>query len=479
MSGPAIALSIVAAFLIGTLAFALYGVRHVRMDPQQFIVGGRSFGTLFLWVLLAGEIYTSFTFLGAAGWAYGMGAPAYYILAYGSCAYVIGYFLLPAIWRVAKERSLLTAPDFFADRYDSRALGVGVGLVQFCVMVPYVALQLSGLQLLLRIAGYGRFDATVAVSAAFLLIAAFVFTAGLRGTAWASIVKDVMVLGAVVFAGIAIPVQFFGSWSKAIDQVLRTHPHFLTLAPGTAFHGNAWYVSTVLLAAIGFFMAPHGMSAIYSARSEETLRRNAMLLPLYQVALLLMFFAGLAALLIVPGLKGTAVDQSFLLVAQRYYPPWVLGFVAAAGALAALVPASAQLLGAASIFAKNVLGAFGIATSDAHRMFATRALVLVVAVLALGFWLEGARTLVELILIYYNGITQFAPGVVAAFLWRRATAWGVAAGICVGLGLAVALTSNATTPWGLNAGFIALTANVGVMVVVSLLTPARAPAAVS
>ena len=99
-------------------------------------------------------------------------------------------------------------------------------------------------------------------------------------------------------------------------------------------------------------------------------------------------FAGLAALLIVPGLKGTAVHESFLLVAQRYYPPWVLGFVAAAGSLAALVPASAQLLGAASIFAKNVLGTFGIATSDAHRMFATRALVLVVAALALGFWLK-------------------------------------------------------------------------------------------
>ena len=216
MSGPAIALSIVAACVIGTLALALYGVRHVRMDPQQFIVGGRSFGTLFLWVLLAGEIYTSFTFLGAAGWAYGMGAPAYYILAYGSCAYVIGYFLLPAIWRVAKERSLLTAPDFFADRYASRALGVGVGLVQFCVMVPYVALQLSGLQLLLRIAGYGRFDATVAVIAAFLLIAAFVFTAGLRGTAWASIVKDVMVLGAVCLPELRSP------WSSSVRGPRRS-----------------------------------------------------------------------------------------------------------------------------------------------------------------------------------------------------------------------------------------------------------------
>src|SRR5580700_4120890 len=131
VSGAPIALTIVALVVFGTIAFALLGVRRIKMDPQQFIVGGRSFGTIFLWVLLAGEIYTSFTFLGASGWAYGMGAPAYYILAYGSCAYVIGYFLLPAIWRVGKERSLLTAPDFFTDRYGSRALGVFVGITQF------------------------------------------------------------------------------------------------------------------------------------------------------------------------------------------------------------------------------------------------------------------------------------------------------------------------------------------------------------
>ena len=479
MTPPAVALTIVAVLVLGTIALALFGVRNVRMDPQQFIVGGRSFGTVLLWVLMAGEIYTSFTFLGAAGWAYGFGAPAYYILAYGSCAYVIGYFLLPAIWRVGKERSLLTSPDFFTDRYDSRALGVMAGIIQFGVMVPYVTLQLSGLQLLLKIAGYGTFDATVAVCGSFVLIALFVFTAGLHGTAWASIVKDTLVLGAVAFAGIVIPTHFFGSWATAVDQTLRAHPGHLILATGAARHGTIWYVSTVLLTATGFFMAPPAMSATYSARSEQTLRRNAMLLPLYQIVMLLVFFAGIAALLIVPGLHGPAVDQSFLLVVQRYYPPWVLGFVAAAGALAALVPASALLLGAASIFAKNVLGAFGIASSDAGRMLATRILVIVVALLALGFWLTEQKTLVELILMYYNGITQFMPAAVAAFVWKRANAWGVAAGILVGLGIAVGLTAAGITPWGVNAGFVALVGNVVVMLTVSLLTPARPSASAS
>ncbi|MGA8533192.1 MAG: sodium:solute symporter family protein [Candidatus Tumulicola sp.] len=473
MNGPAVALTIVGAVVLGTIALALFGVRRIKMDPAQYIVGGRSFGTVFLWVLLAGEIYTSFTFLGMAGWAYGMGAPAYYIFAYGTCAYVIGYFLLPAIWRVAKARSLLTGPDFFADRYASRWLGVMVALMQFVMVVPYVTLQLSGLQLLLHMAGYGSFDATIAVCIAFILVALFVFSAGLHGMAWASIVKDTLVLGAVVFAGVAIPIHFFGSPAKMIDQVLRVHPQMLTLATGMAGHGTVWYVSTVLLTAIGFYMGPQSMSAIYSARSEDTLRRNAMLLPLYQLVMLLVFFAGLSALLIVPGLHGAAVDRSFMLVVQRYYPPWVMGFVAAAGSLAALVPASALLLGAASIFSKNVLGAFGVATGDAARMLATRILVVIVALGALAFWLKEQRTLVELLLIYYNGITQFMPATVAAFLWPRATAWGVAAGIVAGLALVVTFTLTSVSLWGVNLGFAALLVNAGIMVAVSLLAPRR------
>ena len=129
-------------------------------------------------------------------------------------------------------------------------------------------------------------------------------------------------------------------------------------------------------------MSPASFNAIYSARSGDVLRRNAMLLPFYSLVLLLVFFAGFAALLIVPGLKGTAVDDSFLLVVQHYYPPWVMGAVAGAGTLAALIPSSALLLAAAGVFSKNVLGdGFGIATSDRARTWATRILVIVVAVL--------------------------------------------------------------------------------------------------
>ena len=471
------ALAIIAAIVIGTILFALTSVRRLKMDPHEYIVGSRNFGALLLWILLAGEIYTSFTFLGAAGWAYGKGAAAFYILAYGTVAYCIGFFLLPPIWRIGTERRLLTLPDFFIDRYGSKTLGIGVAVLQFFLVVPYVTLQLTGLQILLTIAGYGQYNATIAVSIAFILIALFVFTAGLRGTAWASIVKDTLVLGAVLFAGIALPIRFFGSPAAMISHVLQSHPHWMTLPPpgaANAVYTVPWFVTTILLSGVGFFMGPANAPAIYSARNAETLRRNMIFMPIYQLILLFVFFAGFTALAVVPGLHGPAADQSFMLVMQHYYPAPALGLVAGAGCLAALLPASTLLLGAASVFSKNVLGdAMNIATGDRERTFATRVLVLVVAILALILWIFYKTSLVDLLLFYYIGITQLAPGVIFALVWRRVDAWAVGAGLIAGEFIAYYSLHHTFVPWGINAGFFALIINVAVCVLVALATASK------
>jgi SSS family solute:Na+ symporter len=429
---------------------------------------------LLLWILLAGEIYTSFTFLGAAGWAYGKGAPAFYILAYGTVGYIIGYFYLPEVWRIGKEKHLLTWGDFLSDRYGSRPLGVAVGVLQFFLAVPYVTLQLTGLQILLSVAGYGQYDSVAAVGAAFILISLFVFTTGLRGAAWASVIKDSLVLGAVLFAGIVLPMHFFGSPGAMLDHVLQQHPNWMTLAVGSAPYGTVWYVSTVLLTSIGFFMGPANAQSIYSAHSAHTVRRNMMFMPLYQLVIIFIFLAGFTALAVMPGLKGPAADQSFVLLLQRHYPAWVLGLIAGTGCLAALLPASVLLLGAASIFSKNVLtDAFGVATSDRARMIWTRALVLIVALLALVLWIVAKTSLVDLLLFYYNGITQLLPGVLFGLVWKRVSAWAVGAGLIVGEIVAAYSLHLAGGPWGVNPGFIALIANVAVCAFVALTFPRK------
>ncbi len=458
MSPTAAALSITGAILVGTVAFALYSVRRIKMDPQQYIVGGRSFGALFLWILLAGEVYTSFTFLGAAGWAYGKGAPAFYILAYGTIGYIIGYFYLPDVWRIGKERGLLTSPDFFQVRYGSKVLTSGVAVLQFLLIIPYVTLQLTGVQIVLTIAGYGHYNATAAVAVAFALIVIFTFTTGLHGAAWASIVKDACVLGAVLFAGIVLPLHFFGSFATLFDRVLAASPHWLTLSSGSTPMGMNWYISTVLLTSIGFYMGPHSIAAVYSARDGNTIRRNAILLPLYQLVLLLVFLAGFTALVVTPGLKGPAADQSFLLVVERFYPAWVLGIIGGAGCLAALLPASAQLLGAASVFAQNVVG----------QARWTRAFVVVIAIGAFVMWLFWNKTLVDLLLLYYNGVTQFMPAFIFGLYWKRASALSIGAGIVAGEVVAFYLWHHSIDVLGINPGLLALAVNVCVCVAITL-----------
>ena len=130
----------------------IYAGRRVKMNLENWIVGGRKFGIIIIWLLMAGEIYTTFTFLGASGWAYSKGAPAYYILAYGALAYTLSFFILPALWRIGKKHGLHTQPDFFIKRYESRALGVFVALVGVFSIIPYLQLQLAGLGLIVEVA---------------------------------------------------------------------------------------------------------------------------------------------------------------------------------------------------------------------------------------------------------------------------------------------------------------------------------------
>src|SRR5580700_8386489 len=118
------AVSLAAIFVIVAMGVAigfLAGV-HRKMNLEQWTVGGRGFGTVLMFLLLAGEVYTTFSFLGASGWAYSRGGPALYILAYLTLGCVVSFFILPEIWEVGRKLGMQTQSDFFALRYGNRYL---------------------------------------------------------------------------------------------------------------------------------------------------------------------------------------------------------------------------------------------------------------------------------------------------------------------------------------------------------------------
>ncbi len=389
----------------------MLAVRRLTNDPQQYIVGGRSFGAVLMWVLMGGEIYTTFTFLGIAGWAYGRGAEAFYLLGYGSLAYVVAYFFLPRLWRFASAHQLLTFGDFFAERYHSRGFGALIAAFAVFLEVMNVNVQLTGLQILLSVAGYGTVNATGAVLIGAALMTIFVFVTGLRGMAWASIVKDALMICCAVFVGVLLPVHFFGSPAAMLSHVVQAKPTGFVLGPLLAPTGKLWYLTTMCLTGLGFFMSGVGFAAVYAGKTETAVRRNTIFLPLYSLMILPIFFAGYTALLIIPGLHGVTADRAYLLVLQRNFPAPVLGVVCAGGCLGALLPSAARMLAGGSLISKNILGdVFHIAQGDVARTWTTRFAVLIMATGAISMWLVVHASLVDLLLFVYNGGTQFAPG---------------------------------------------------------------------
>jgi SSS family solute:Na+ symporter len=453
-----------AAFLLGVFAG-----RRVRMNLEEWTVGGRRFGVILMWLLMAGEIYTTFTFLGASGWAYSRGAPAFYILIYGTLAYTLSFFILPPLWRVGKRYGLQTQPDFFLCRYESPALGVLVALIGVFSILPYLQLQLRGLGLIVTVASRGAVGSGTAIGVAFVLSCAFVYTSGLRGVAWVAILKDVMMLAAVGIVGIGVPLIYCGGVGEMFRQVAARFPGHLVLPGATTAMDVRWVMSTCVLTGLGFYMWPHVFSTAYSAKSDQVIKRNAIIMPIYQLPILLVFFVGFTALLALPGLKNG--DLAFLELVQRTYPPWFMGFVGAAGAVTAMVPAAILVLYGATLLAKNVYrAALRPQADEASVLRVSRGLVLVLMVVALALAILLPMDLVSLLILGYDGVAQFFPGVVLGLFWKRASRVGVLAGLVAGVGIAGALILTGRDPlWGLNAGFVGLAANSVIVMAVSWL----------
>ncbi|MBN1222337.1 MAG: sodium:solute symporter family protein [Candidatus Aminicenantes bacterium] len=465
-----VALVIIFGTIIISAAVGIYAGRRVKMNLENWTVAGRRFGIVLIWLLMAGEIYTTFTFLGASGWTYSKGAPAFYILVYGALAYTLSFFILPALWKVGKRHGLHTQPDYFIKRYDSRSLGVFVALIGVFSIIPYLQLQLAGLGFIVEVASNGAITSNTAIFIAFILTCAFVYTSGLRGAAWVAIIKDVMMILAVGVVGIGVPLIYFGSFGKMFDAIITKAPQHLVFPGSTSNMGVVWVMSTALLTGLGFYMWPHVFGSAFSAKSHKVIKRNAVIMPFYQIPILLVFMVGFTAFLVVPGLKNG--DLAFLDLVNKTYPSWFMGFVGAAGAVTAMVPSAILVLFASTLIAKNVYQtAINPKAKEETVMRLARIMVLVITTLALVLAFFFPNELVPLLILGYDGVCQFFPGVVLGLFWKRVSKQGVYSGLVAGIAVVIILILSGHDPFlGMNAGFVGLIVNSILTLLISLKT---------
>ncbi|AWC43677.1 MULTISPECIES: sodium:solute symporter family protein [Bacillus cereus group] len=475
-----IALIIIVVFLCLALFLGVRARSGKDMNLEQWSVGGRGFGTVFVFLLMAGEIYTTFTFLGGSGWAYSKGAPTFYILGYSALAYILSYFLLPPVWKYAKEHRLISQPDFFTKKYNSKALGIIVSIIGVISIIPYLVLQLKGLGIIVSEASYGKVSPVLAVWIGGITITIYVMISGIHGSAWTAALKDMMILFIVMFLGIYLPYHYYGGFQPMFEAVEAAKPGFLSL-PEQGM-SVSWFVSTIILTALGFYMWPHTFAAAFSAKSEKVFRKNATIMPLYSFVLLFVFFAGFAAILQVPRLQGADADLSLFRLAIQTFDPWFIGIIGSAGVLTALVPGSMLLMAASTLLAKNIYQVLAPSVSDQQVARVAKLFVPIVTIVSVFFTFKGGETIGALLLMGYSIVTQLFPALVCSLFPRQfVTKQGAISGMIVGLFMVAYITLSGSTlstifpifpqyMKDLNVGIVALGINIIVMLAVSIMT---------
>ncbi|MET3576136.1 sodium:solute symporter family protein [Bhargavaea ullalensis] len=469
-------------FLFAGVALYL-GIRATKgkeMNVDEFAVGNKGFGTLFIFLLIAGEVYTTFTFLGGSGWAYSHGVAAFYVPAYICLAYVLSYWMVPKIWRFAKDNDIISQPAYFSAKYKSPVLGIVVSLLGTVALIPYIVIQLKGLGIIVGEASYGAISPVMASAIGAVIITIYVTISGIHGSAWTAVMKDIMILLVIIFLGLYIPIHYFGGFKPMFEAVQAVKPEALTL-PSEGF-SLVWFISTIILNAFGFYLLPQSFSVILSADGEKVLKKNAITLPIYTILLLFAFFIGFAAIIQVPGLQGADGDLSLLRLVMNTFDPWVVGIVGAAGLLTALVPASVMLMSASIGLMTGIYRLIKPDATDRQQLRVSKGLVFVIIAIAFAFTVSGGEALALLNIMSYSLITQLVPGLLFSFTRSKfMNKVGAMTGIIAGTGMVLL---NAITGMkladifpnipaylnDLNTGMIALAVNFVIAIAVSLAT---------
>ncbi|QUS41689.1 sodium:solute symporter family protein [Tardiphaga alba] len=452
---------------------------------DEWGLGGRQFGTWITWFLVGGDFYTAYTVIAVPALVYSVGAYGFFALPYTILVYPFVFMVMPKLWQVAKDNGYVTAADVVHGRYASRTLEAAVAITGVVATMPYIALQLIGMAAAVKALG---FEGEMPLIAAFVVLALYTYSSGLRAPALIAFVKDIMIYIAVIAAISVIPGKLGGYANvfHAADEAFKAKGSGSIILGPTQYFA---YATLALGSALAAFMYPHTLTGIFAAKSATTIRKNAVLLPAYTLML------GLLALLGYMGhaaqLKLASNNDVVPALFQTLFPSWFAGFAFAAIAIGALVPAAVMSIGAANLFTRNFWKAYvnpQIDTAGEATVAKLASLVVKVGALLVIIYLPTQFAL-DLQLLGGLWILQTLPALIFGLFTGWFTAPALLAGWVVGLFGGTYLTwmdglkplhllSMGSFQATVYVGLIALAANIAVAVLVNLVMPKR-PAAIA
>ena len=452
----------VTATIVFVLLFAFvtvlgfFAARWRRGDLDQLHewgLGGRRFGTIVTWFLLGGDLYTAYTFIAVPALVFGAGATGFFALPYTVLIYPFAFVVFPRLWAVAKRHGYVTAADFVSARHGSRMLGLAVAVTGIVATMPYIALQLVGIQVVIGALGFQTTGLVgdLPLIIAFAVLAAYTYASGLRAPAMIAVVKDALIYLTIIVAMVVIPAQLggFGAIFAAVspDKLLLKAPDAGSL------NGYSAYATLAVGSALALFLYPHSVTALLASSSGGVIRRNMALLPAYSLVLGLLALLGFMALAsgvkdmpeFVPYFKAFGPNFAVPALILHFFPSWFVGIALAAIAIGALVPAAIMSIAAANLYTRNIHKEFINRNLQAREETQVAKFVsLLVKLGALAFILGLPLTYaIQLQLLGGIWIIQTLPAIVLGLYTRlldyRGLLLGWAAGIVTGTWMAASL----------------------------------------
>ena len=345
------------------IVLGFYGKYWRRGDlnnVHEWSLAGRKLGTALVFFLIGADIYTAYTFVAIPSGVFAKGSLYFFAIPYVALTFGIALVTMPRLWSLSREKGYITASDFAKDRFSSKALSILIAITGIISLLPYIALQIVGMQSVLTVMLSGTANSNtveeISLLIAFVILAAFTYSSGLRGATLTAVFKDILIWITVIALIVVVPLNIVGGFGTAFKDVKKQSYITLSdsLVPG--------YVTLVLGSALALYLYPHAINGVLSSESAQKLRTSTALLPLYGVGLAIMALMGILVYAVPSAMnflshfpessRGILVVPSLILYTM---PGWFSGIALLGIFVGGLVPAAIMAMSQASLLTRNII----------------------------------------------------------------------------------------------------------------------------
>jgi SSS family solute:Na+ symporter len=449
MIGQDVVIAFVSLFIL-FIALGFYGkfwrsgnLNHVH----EWSLAGRKLGTTLVFFLIGADLYTAYSFVAIPSGVFAKGSLYFFAIPYVMLTFGIALVTVPRLWTLSREKGYITASDFVKDRFSSPTLAIMIAITGIVAELPYIALQIVGMQAVLTVMFAGSVNAQtveeISLLIAFVILAAFTYTSGLRGATLTAVFKDILIWITVIAVIVIVPISIggFGTAFKDVKPNYVTLPASLVPAYGTLVLGSA----------LALYLYPHAINGVLSAESAQKLRKSTALLPLYGVGLAILALMGILVYAVPKAMsflsgfpessRGILVVPSLILSTM---PGWFSGVALLGIFVGGLVPAAIMAMAQANLLTRNIIKEFKPNLTDSSEIRITKISSTIFKFVALAFvFVVPATYAISLQLLGGVLIAQILPAVFCGLYIKTLRKTPLIIGLLVGIGAGIYMTESA------------------------------------